>query len=349
MYNKTIYALLLFFLLNLSCKKDAPIGINQTTNEISTTHWLKTSNNIFKSQIFDFKKLNDSTIALLANDYLVVDSNFNIRYSDQQFQLMNDYKAKNLTNPFYTNSANIEKGKQYLISNYFDAVTGRILSKSIIEPSDFINVSTNGYGILLDYGIDKVVNKWIKLFLKTEFDTTTSIGKKYSVLVGFDMKTTRKTFEKVFENNFNRVISNKKGYLLYHENAKLIRFLDPGLGVLDTSIFQSSPTSVFATDNMFYIQTSYGFFSTENGQQFTWVDYSFTAKRLLSNNLMYGVKEHKPCILNLSDGTTAFLPTRGLEPNTYIKDCEAIAIDNKIILFTNNGVFQIRSHSSELF
>jgi len=38
-------------------------------------------------------------------------------------------------------------------------------------------------------------------------------------------------------------------------------------------------------------------------------------------------------------GKISFLTLSELENNTIINDCEAIIIDNKIVLFTNHGVF----------
>ncbi len=339
--SKSIYFLIVSLLFICSCKKDTPIYSATQTNDVNGLNWTKTSDFVNNGKVFDYKKLNPNNIALLTTAYWVMDSNLNLQFSEPQSSLIDNFKAKNLTNPFYLNAPNYVNKKEYLIQNYFDTITGKITNKRVFEPKDFINITDNGYGLLLDYGIDNTTNKWMKLFLKTEFDTATNVGKQFNVLVGIDMKTGRKSFEKEFGDYFSRVVTTKKGYMLYSNNGLLMRFLDRSLIALDTNIFRTAPTSVFATDNMFYIQNSYGFFSTENGQQFTWVSTDFTAKRLINDNLMYGVKEHKPCILNLIDGTTTFLPTTGLAPNTYIKDCEAIVIDDKIVLFTNSGVYQI--------
>ncbi len=341
MSSKTICLLLLLFIFNWSCKKDVPIGVKVNTNEIVATQWAKTSDFIYKGEVFDFKKLSSNAIVVLTNDYFVLDSNFNIRFSDPQFQDITNFKAKNLSNPFYTNSYNASQNKQYLIENYFDAVTGKIINIAVLEPHDLINIAENGYGILLDHKEDKVINQYLKLFLKTEFDTATSIGKQYNVLIGVDAKTRRKRFEKVFENWSDRMVTSKKGYLLYNSNSKIMRFLDLSLQVLDTNLYQTRPDRVFSNDQMFCIQNNYGLFSTENGKQFKLIESDFTAKRLIKDNLMYGVKEYKPCILNLVDGTINFLPTTGLAPEIYLNDCEAIVIDNKIVLFTKTGVFQI--------
>lgn len=341
MSSKSVYFLLLLITVNWSCKKDVPIGVEVNTDEITTTQWKKTSDFICKGEVFDVKKLSNNTITLLAHDYFVLDSNFNLRISEPQFQGITNFRAKNLSNPFYINSYNASQNKQYLIGNYFDAATGNITNRVVLEPRDLINIAENGYGILLDNQEDKMINQYLKLFLKTEFDTATSIGKQYNVLIGVDVKTRKKRFEKVFDNWSDRMVTSKKGYLLYHSNSKIIRFLDLSLEVLDTNLYQTRPDRVFSTDQMFYIQNNYGLFSTENGQLFKLIAGGFTSKRLLNNQLMYGVKENKPCILNLSSGTISFLPMAGLEANTLVMNCEAIVIDHKIILFTDKGVFQI--------
>lgn len=173
--NKKIFVIILFSLLvfNQSCKKDTPIELQTKTILVSNEKWTKTSSYIIKGEVFDFKVLENRNLALLSDNYYVFDSNLNVVLTDNLFQSIPDFMPKRLSNPFYTNQRSFIENKQYLNLNYFDKVTGIINNKIVVELKSLIGVPENGYAILLDDKEDKILNKSVKLFLKTEFDTVT--------------------------------------------------------------------------------------------------------------------------------------------------------------------------------
>jgi len=307
-----------------SCKKDSPIQTPSEKVMVNKNNWIKTSEFIFSNEVFDFKILQNGNLALLSENYYVFDSNLNVVYTDKLFQSIPDFMPKRLSNPFYTNQRSYIENKQYLNLNYFDKTTGIINSKIIAEPKSLIEVSDNGYAILLDDKEDKILNKSVKLFLKTEFDSATGNGTQFNVFTGNDINTYRKSFENIFDIWFSRIASNKKGYLLYSLNSGLLRFLNPGLQAIDTNIYQSRPEKVFASDNKFFIQNNYGLFSTENGIELLRISNYFDAKFLLNNDSMFGVMNKKTCILNLNDGSIQYLPVLGLSENIIMGDMKVI-------------------------
>jgi Ca2+-binding EF-hand superfamily protein len=327
---------------NQSCKKDTPIELQTKTILVSNEKWTKTSSYIIKGEVLDFKELENRNLALLSDNYYVFDSNLNVVLTDNLFQSIPDFMPKRLSNPFYTNQRSFIENKQYLNLNYFDKVTGIINNKIVVELKSLIGVPENGYAILLDDKEDKILNKSVKLFLKTEFDTVTGIGTQFNVFTGNDINSQRKSFENVSDNRFGRIASNKKGYLLYSLNSSLLRFLNPGLQVIDTNIYQSRPEKVFVSENKFFIQNNYGLFSTENGIEFLQTTNNFKAKCILSNDYMFGVMDKKTCILKLNNGSIQYLPILGLTENIIMGKIEVISFDNKIAIFTQEGVFQIK-------
>lgn len=342
--NQKIIVFILFSMVVFyqACKKDTPNESKTETIVVSNDKWTKTSSYEFKGEVFDFKVLENGNLALLSQNYYVFDSNFNMVYSENLLQNILDFSPKKLSNPFYTNQRSSIENKQYLNLNYFDNTTGIINSKIITEPKSLIDISDNGYAILLDDKEDKIFNRAVKLFLKTEFDSATSSGKQYNVFTGNDINSKKRSFEKTFENRFSRIATTKKGYLLYSLNSTLLRFLDLSLMVKDTNVLRTIPEKVFSNDNYFFIQNNYGVYKTENGENFQLITNDFEAKCMVNDSLIYGVRKNKPSVLNLLNGNISELTTNQMNTNKWYSDIEAMSINNKIILFTENGVYQLK-------
>lgn len=337
---------LTLLLLSISCKKDAALqNTNQATLTVNQDKWTKTSEYILQHEVYDTKILQNGNVAVLANNYIVFDSTFTLLSVTDLFQgSIDSYYAKRLSNPFLTNRTGADGKSNYLIQNYFDEINGKLLSQNIVEFSSFFDVSNNVYGILLDDKVDKVLKKSIRLFMKTDRDTTSTQYVQSGLFTKKEAgSTSNNIIQKKVGTEFNRIACTKKDYVLYNNrNYMGLKFIDPSFYQLDTSIYKQEVSSVLANDEAFYIKNNVGLFETENGSSFLNINSTFNPKCLLTQNLMFGVNNGKACVFDLSTRLLTYLSEVGL-PRSYLTDKDyAIGFNNNIVLFTKEGVYQIK-------
>lgn len=340
-----INLLLIVALVNGGCKKDpaiqsennAPVGVN-------ADKWLKTSDFIIQQEVYDSKLLKNGNVAILADNYYVVDSLFRLVSAYNLYQSsISVYQAKRLSNPFFSNRGGSNGKSQYLVQNYFNEEDGRIIGQGVVEFNAFFDVSDKGFGILLDDKDDKVLTKSIRLFLKGDQDTIPDRMKQALIFTKKELTGQVNHVQKVIEAGYYRIACTKSNYLLYNDyNYGGLKFLDPSFNERDTNIFKQQVDQVFANDEAFYIKNVSGLFQTKDGTTFLNITSTFKPRCLLTSNLMFGINNHKPCIFNLTTKALTYLPIDGL-PNVYLVDYgNVIAFKNNIVWFTNEGVYQIR-------
>lgn len=333
-------------LLNIGCKKDIAIqDSNIAPINVNANKWLKTSDFIIQQEVYDSKMLNNGNIAVLADNFYVFDSMFRLVLVNNLYQgSIYDYQAKRLSNPFYTNKTGADGKSQYLIQNNFDEDNGKVNTQSVVEFSAFFDVSDNGYGILLDDKDDKVLKKSIRLFLKTDQDTIPNRLKQQCLFTKRDAgASTNNIIQKELGAEFSRIACTNRSYLLYNKNSYLgLTFIDPSFNRIDTNIYKQEVDMVLATDDAFYIKNDYGLFYTQNGESFLNINQSFKPFCLLTNDMMFGVNNEKPCVFNLTTKTFTYLPVDGLPRPYFTKLDYAIGINNNIVLFTKEGIYQIK-------
>lgn len=334
--------LLVALLVNMSCKKEEAIQSQPASIE---SMWTRTSDLIIRQQIYDIKVLKNGNIAVLADQYYVLDSLFNLVSVYNLYQSsIPFYQAKRLSNPFYSNRNSSDGRSMYLMQNYFNETTGSINSQNITEFSTFFDLSDKGWGMLLDDVEDKILGNSIRLFLKTEQDTVPGYFKQNSLLTKNEVRRRNNSFQPIIiGTEYNRIACTKRKYLLYNAcNYSGLKFLDPSFISLDTNIYKQTVESVFATDNAFYIKIMHGLFETVDGETFLEIAESFSPKCLLSNNLMFGENNSKPCLFNLTTKALTYLPTAGLPRTVLTEDDYATGINGYVILFCKEGVYRIK-------
>ena len=334
--------LLLALLINISCKREEAI---QSQPVIIEGKWTRMSDFVIPQQIYDSKILKNGNIAVLADEYYVLDSLFNLASVYELYQSsIPSHQAKRLSNPFYSNRNSSDGRSKYLIQNYFNETNGSINSQSITEFSTFFDLSEKGWGMLLDDVEDKILNNSIRLFLRTDQDTLPHHFNQHSLLTKNEVRERNNSFQPIIiGTEYNRIACTKRKYLLYNTgNYSGLKFLDPSFISLDTNIYKQTVESVFANDNAFYIKNTNGLYETVGGETFLKIAESFNPKCLLSNNLMFGENNYKPCILNLTTRALTYLPTVGLPRTTLNEYDYAIGINGYVVLFCKEGVYRIK-------
>ncbi len=336
---------LLGLLLHVGCRKDA--AIEDSTNKPVTTNvdkWLKTSDFILQQEVYDCKKLINGNMVVLADNYYIFDSMFRLVLATNLYQSsMSIYQAKRLSNPFYTNKSGADGKTQYLIQHNFDEADGKINAQSVVDFNAFFDVSNNGYGILLDDKEDKILKNSIRLFLKTDQDTIPNRLKQICLFTKREAGSSNNIIQKEVGTAYNRIACTKRNYLLYSSNSFMgLNFIDASFNQIDTNIYKSEVELVFATDDAFYIKNSYGLFKTQNGESFLNITQTFKPMCLLNNELMFGINNEKPCVFNLITQSFTYLPADGLPRTYFTKSDYAIGINNTIVLFTKEGVYQLK-------
>ena len=341
-----INLLLIVALVNGGCKKEPAIqSENNAPVGVSADKWLKTSDFIIWQEIYDSKLLKNGNVAILADNYYVVDSLFRLVSAYNLYQsTIPVYQAKRLSNPFFSNRAGTGANRQYLIRNNFDEENGKIYSQNIVEFNAFFDVSDKGYGVLLDDKEDKILKKSIRLFLKGDQDTVHDRIKQELIFTKQEIGApNNNVIQKVIKTGYYKIACTKSNYLLYNDlNYEGLKFLDPSFNERDTNIYKHWVDQVFANDDVFYIKNVSGLFQTKDGTTFLNITSTFKPRCLLTSNLMFGINDNKPCVFNLTTKAFTYLPIDGL-PSVYLADFgNVIAFKNNIVWFTNEGVYQIK-------